>query len=327
MKAAVVKETGHPPVYADFGAPQALPDHHLIDVSAAALSRVTRSRAAGAHYSSSGGYPFVAGVDGTGRLEDGQRVYFFGPPAPYGAMAERSLARASQCIALPDDLDDVTAAAIAIPGMSSWAALTERAKFVAGETVLINGATGASGQLAVRIARYLGAGKIIATGRNPVALAALKQAGADITISLIQDDDAKDDDGLSHTFAPHFAQGVDVVLDYLWGASARALLIAAAKHSPEGQPVRFVQIGSVGGNDVVLPGAVLRASAITLMGSGIGSVPLPRLLHAVKEVLHAARPAGLRIPTAAIPLAELGQHWALVDSPVRTVFTLDASAG
>ncbi|VVD76160.1 alcohol dehydrogenase [Pandoraea iniqua] len=320
MKAAVVKETGHPPVYADFGSPQALPDHHLIDVSAAALSRVTRSRAAGAHYSSSGDYPFVAGVDGTGRLEDGRRVYFFGPTAPYGAMAERSLARASQCIVLPDDLHDVTAAAIAIPGMSSWAALTERAKFVAGETVLINGATGASGQLAVRIARHLGAEKIIATGRNPISLAALKQAGADVTISLIQDDD-----GLSHAFAPHFAEGVDVVLDYLWGASARALLIAAAKHSPEGQPVRFVQIGSVGGSDIVLPGAVLRASAITLMGSGIGSVPLPRLLHAVKEVLHAALPAGLRIPTATIPLAELGQHWAQVDSPLRTVFTLDAS--
>ncbi|MFM0206332.1 zinc-binding alcohol dehydrogenase family protein [Paraburkholderia sediminicola] len=317
MKAAVVKGAGQPPVYEDFDRPDALTGHHLIDVTASALSRVTRSRAAGSHYSSSHVFPFIAGVDGAGRLEDGQRVYFFAPHAPFGAMAERSLVPETHCVPLPDALDDVTAAAIAIPGMSSWAALTERARFVPGETVLVNGATGASGRLAVQIAKYLGAGKVIATGRNPASLESLKRAGADFTISLEQDESS-----LRRAFESHFREGVDVVLDYLWGPSAQSLLIAAAKASPEAYPVRFVQIGSVSGADIVLPGAVLRATAIILLGSGIGSVRLSRLLHAVKEVLNASIPAGLQIATEAVPLADLNLHWGNAESPVRTVFTL-----
>ncbi|CAE6690410.1 L-threonine 3-dehydrogenase [Paraburkholderia nemoris] len=317
MKAAVVKGAGQPPVYEDFDRPNALAGHHLIDVTASALSRITRSKAAGSHYSASGAFPFVAGVDGTGRLEDGQRVYFFAPHAPFGALAERTLVPEANCIPLPVALDDVTAAAIAIPGMSSWAALTERARFVRGETVLVNGATGASGRLAVQIAKHLGAGRIIATGRNPTSLESLKRAGADFTISLEQDESS-----LSRAFESHFRQGVDVVLDYLWGPSARSLLIAAAKASADAYPVRFVQIGAISGADIVLPAAVLRATAITLLGSGIGSVTLPRLLHAVKEVLDATVPAGLQIATEAVPLADLNQHWESSDSQVRTVFTL-----
>ena len=317
MKAAVVKGAGQPPVYEDFDRPTALAGHHLIDVAASALSRITRSKAAGSHYSGSGAFPFVAGVDGIGRLEDGQRVYFFAPQAPFGALAERSLVPEANCIPLPDALDDVTAAAIAIPGMSSWAALTERARFVRGETVLVNGATGASGRLAVQIAKHLGAGRIIATGRNPASLESLKRAGADFTISLEQDENS-----LSRAFESHFRQGVDVVLDYLWGPSARSLLIAAAKASADAYPVRFVQIGAISGADIVLPAAVLRATAITLLGSGIGSVTLPRLLHAVKEVLNATVPAGLQITTEAVPLSDLNLHWGSSDSQVRTVFTL-----
>jgi len=321
MKAAVIKAAGQAPAYEDFEHPNALAGHHLIDVTASALSRITRAKASGSHYSGSGIFPFVAGIDGTGRLEDGQRVYFFSPHAPFGAMAERTLVPATNCIPLPDALDDVTAAAVAIPGMSSWAALTERARFVPGETVLINGATGTSGRLAVQIAKYLGAGKIIATGRNAASLESLKLVGADVTISLEQDEG-----NLGSAFERHFREGVDVVLDYLWGLSARTLLIAAAKASAEAYPVRFVQIGAISGSDIVLPGAVLRAAAITLLGSGIGSIALPRLLLSVKEVLNACVPAGLQIATEAVPLAQLDQYWGNADSLVRTVFTSGSRA-
>ncbi|MCG0582571.1 zinc-binding alcohol dehydrogenase family protein, partial [Burkholderia cenocepacia] len=213
MKAAVVEGAGQRPVHTEFEPPSAMPGHSLIDVTASALSRIAQGRAAGTHYSSVGAYPFVVGVDGVGRLDDGRRVYFFGAPAPFGAMAERTIAPDTQCVPLPDALDDVTAAAIAIPGMSSWAALTERARFVAGETVLVNGATGTSGRLAVRIAKHLGAAKVIATGRNAAALQALLSAGADAAVSLQQDDVH-----LARALEPHFRAGVDVVLDYLWGA-------------------------------------------------------------------------------------------------------------
>ncbi|GGP27949.1 quinone oxidoreductase family protein [Silvimonas amylolytica] len=317
MKAAVVTAAGQLPVFTDFEQPIAKEGQYLVRVAASALSQLARAKASGTHYSSHAVFPFVAGVDGVGRLENGQRVYFFSPQPPFGALAEYTVVDAMQCVPVPDDLDDITAAAAAIPGMSCWAALVERAGFIKGETVLVNGATGASGRLAVQIARYLGAGKIIVTGRNPVALEWLRSAGADVVISLDQSEDP-----LSAALAPHFAAGVDVVLDYLWGPSARVALITAAKNLPEGRQLRFVQIGSMSGAEISLPAAVLRATAIQLMGSGIGSVPLPRLLHVVKQVLAAVIPAQLQVKTQAVPLAELAGHWAQADSQLRTVFTL-----
>jgi NADPH:quinone reductase-like Zn-dependent oxidoreductase len=130
------------------------------------------------------------GVDGVGRLDDGRRVYFVLPKPPLGSMSERTVVRSEQCVALPDGLDDVTAAAIANPGMSAWAALKERAELAAGETVLVNGATGTAGRLAVQIAKYMGARKVIATGRNIEALKSLAHLGADVTIPLGEDPDA-----------------------------------------------------------------------------------------------------------------------------------------
>src|SRR5580704_15125900 len=235
MKAALVMGAGQTPRYADFSEPTPAAGESKITVTAAAISQVVRSRASGRHYSSSGQFPLVAGDDGVGRLDDGGRVYFGMPRAPYGSMAERAVAPPSRCLALPDELDDVTAAAIANPGMSSWAALEERARLQAGETVLINGATGAAGRLAVQIARHLGAKKVIATGRNIESLRSVAALGADVTLPLVADDDA-----LENSFKAQFAAGVDIVIDYLWGKSAERLLIAAAKASEDGVPLRFV---------------------------------------------------------------------------------------
>lgn len=313
MKSAIVERPGLTPIYGDFAPPVPESGEQRIRVSASALSPLTRARASGAHYSSSGRFPFVAGVDGTGRLDDGRRVYFILPRAPYGGLAEETVVAQAQCLPLPDDLDDITAAAIANPGMSSWAALTERARFQAGETVLINGATGASGRLAVGIARHMGAAKVIATGRDVATLEAL---GADVTIPL-----TADAANMESRFAEQFAQRVDVVLDYLWGMSAERLLIAGAKAGPDGIPIRFVQIGTASGADITLPGAALRSSAIELKGSGIGSVSLERLLAAVGGMLEAAGSARLHLPTRAVPLADVAKAWS-GDDRARTVFTI-----
>src|ERR1700712_1801164 len=109
MRAAVVREAGQPPVYGEFPAPVPQVDEILITVTAAALSQLDRSRASGMHYSSAGAFPFVAGVDGVGRTDDGRRVYFVLPQAPHGAMAERTVAPAAHILPVPDGLDDVTA--------------------------------------------------------------------------------------------------------------------------------------------------------------------------------------------------------------------------
>jgi len=222
---------------------------------------------------------------------------------------------------LPDDLDDVTAAAIANPGMSSWAAYRERARLKAGETVLVNGASGSSGRLAVQIARHLGAKKVIATARNADALWSIAALGADVTIPLGEDDGA-----LEATLKEQFAAGVDVVIDYLWGPSAEQILIAAAKAGRDAVPIRFVQIGSTSSQDITLPSAVLRSSAIELMGSGIGSIPLDRIVSAIGELLRATGPAGLQIDTTPVPLPDVERAWREDDSRRRTVFTMDGSS-
>ena len=205
-------------------------------ITAAAISHVVKNRAAGTHYSASGQFPFVAGIDGVGRLDDGSRVYFVLPQAPYGSMAQRTVVPLAQYVALPDELDDVTAAAIGNPGISSWAAYTERAKLKAGETVLVNGATGTAGRLAVQIAKHLGAKKVVATARNAVALASVAALGADVTIPLVENKFV-----LEGHLKEQFAEGVDVVIDYLWGKSAERLLIAGAKAGPGAVPIGFVQ--------------------------------------------------------------------------------------
>jgi NADPH:quinone reductase-like Zn-dependent oxidoreductase len=318
MKAALVLGSGKDPIYGDFREPTPSPGESVVAVMAAALSPLTKGRAAGTHYSSTGGFPFIAGVDGVGKTGDGRRVYFVLPTAPFGAMAEKTLVRISQCVELPPGLDEVTAAAIANPGMSSWAALQERAKLAKGETVLINGATGSAGGLAVQIAKYLGAGKVIVTGRNAQALENLRALGADLTIPLTADEGA-----LEAAFEGQFGgDGVDVVLDYLWGPSAEKILIAGAKAGKGAVPIRFVQIGSASARNLTLPGAVLRSSAIQLMGSGLGSVALERLVAAIAGVLGAAGPGRFKIATRAVPLAQVESAWPMSSEGARTVFTV-----
>ena len=314
MKAAIVEQSGHGPVFGNFAEPAAAPGMSVVRVSASAISHVTRSRASGAHYSAVGGLPMVPGIDGVGVDEAGRRVYFILPEAPFGGLAERCVVDARRCIALPGELSDVDAAAMAIPGMSSWAAFVERAHLRAGETVLINGATGASGRLAIQVAKHLGARRVIATGRNHAAFDELRALGADVTIALTPDRDA-----LENAFKAQFRDGIDVVLDYVWGLSAETLIVAAAKAGPEAVPIRYVQIGAIGGADITLPSAALRSSALQLMGSGIGSIPQPRILAAIRAVLEAAPAAAFRIATRALPLADIAGAWDAGDAESRIV--------
>jgi NADPH:quinone reductase-like Zn-dependent oxidoreductase len=213
---------------------------------------------------------------------------------------------------IPVGMDAEVAAAIAIPGMSSWAALVERAQVRVGETVLINGATGVSGRLAIQIAKHLGVKKVIATGRR--VSEALRALGADVIVPLTGNQAA-----LEEALEQVFRDGVDIVLDYLWGPSAQTLISAAAKASPEGIPIRYVEIGAVTASTIELPSAALRASGLKLMGSGIGSVALPQLLRAISGVLHAAPVAGFATAVQSMPLSEVTQAWASAQTDERIV--------
>jgi NADPH:quinone reductase-like Zn-dependent oxidoreductase len=317
MKAAIVTGVGKSPIFGEFNEPSLERGMEVITVSASALSQFSRSRSSGTHYSSDGSFPAVAGADGVGLTEDGRRVYFVLPEAPYGALAEKCLVDASHCVEIPEGLDDVTAAAIANPGMSAWAALVERARLQPGETVLINGATGSAGRLGVQLAKYLGAGKIIATGRNEGELKELRSLGADAVIAFhlgtLHPSGGKN---YEEALKEVFTQGVNVVVDYLWGESAKTVIIAIAKTVEDATPVRFVHVGGASGEDeIALPGAALRSSAIQLMGSGAKSVPLPKLLAGIKNVFEAAGLAKLQIATKIVPISEIEDAWKAPSKP------------
>jgi NADPH:quinone reductase-like Zn-dependent oxidoreductase len=323
MKAAIVTAPGVTPIYGEFEKPNAKEGEEIISVRCAALSNLTKSRALGAHYSSSGIFPAVVGTDGVGITQDGRRVYFAMPEAPNGSMAEFCAIHSRRCVEIPDSVDDITAAAIANPGMSAWAGLMERAHLVAGETVLVNGATGTAGRIAVQLAKHLGASKVIATGRNLKELEEMKDIGADAVIPF--NIDAQHPSGVEEyeeALKATFSQGIDVVLDYLWGTTAQTVLTALAK-TVEDRPVRFVHVGGSSGEmNIQLPGTVLRSAAITLLGSGVGSVSRKGLVQSIAHVFDLVGPAKLKIATQVEPLTNVERVWQTASGRPRLVFTM-----
>jgi NADPH2:quinone reductase len=316
MKAAVVNELGQPPRYQDFPEPMPNEGEALIKVRAAGLHPIVKALASGSHYAGKGEVHVVPGIDGVGTLEDGSRVFFGFARKPWGTMCERTVAPRSMCLRMPDDIDDVQAAAIANPGMSAWLSIKDRAGLKKGETILILGATGVAGQLAIQVARQLGAGRIVGAGRN---LDALASENLDGVVSLTQEDDA-----IREAFAVEARKGIDVVIDYLWGRPTELLLEALAKgFNPDGaHATRLVEVGQSAGPAITLPGATLRSIDLKLMGSGFGAVPLEYVLAAVPTLFSMAAAGALRVSAEPVPLAEVEAAWTRNESGKRIVFTM-----
>jgi NADPH:quinone reductase-like Zn-dependent oxidoreductase len=315
MQAAVVNVLGQSPKYQSFPDPVAQEGEALVQVRAAGLHPIVKGLASGSHYASGGELPAIPGVDGVGTLEDGSRVYFLFVRRPWGTMAERAAAPKSKCIPLPDGLDDLQAAAIANPGMSGWLSLKSRAGVSAGETVLILGATGVAGQLAIQSARLLGAKRVIAAGRN---VAALAQADVDAVIALGNPEDAVRD-----AFTAECAAGVDVVIDYVWGRPTELLLEALARgFKPSStRRTRLVEVGATAGPTIALPAATLRSIDLTILGSGFGAVPLDEIFATIPTLFSMAASGKLTIAVEPIPLAEVESAWSRVEKGRRIVFT------
>src|SRR5271170_541247 len=212
MNAAVLRSLGQPPRCESFPDPVPGEGEVLVEVRAAALKPIDRQMASGAHYASFRNLPVIPGTDGVGLLPDGTRVFFPLARAPYGAMAQRTVIAQPRYFPIPDAIDNDTAASVMNPGLSAWGALAWRAQLAAGETVLILGATGVTGKLAIQTAKLLGAKRVIAAGRNPRILPSLHDLGADAVISLDQPREK-----LTEAFVREAGEsGFDVVLDYVW---------------------------------------------------------------------------------------------------------------
>ncbi len=319
MKAAVLQALGKAPRFEDFPEPTAGNEEALVRVHAASLKSVDKQLASGSHYASPRELPVICGTDGLGMLEDGERVFFGGPRRPYGAMAELTVAPRAFCFPVPAAIDDATAAALPNPGVSAWLSLTQRAKLAPGETVLILGATGTTGQLAIQIAKLLGAKRVIGAGRNEQALQRLTELGADVTIQLDQPD-ASLKGALAHEAG---GAGFDVILDYLWGRPTEALLEAITKSefATATKPIRLVQVGESAGPTISLPAAVLRSTPVTILGTaGIPSREI--LVEAMRQVMTRAARGELRIETERVPLADIERVWQRPEQSGRRIVVI-----
>jgi NADPH2:quinone reductase len=307
MNAAVVESYEKPPRYATFDDPVAGDGEVLVKVTAAGLHPIVKALARGAHYGSTGKLPLIPGVDGVGRLPDGTRVVFGPSRPPYGSFAELSVSRPEICTPVPEGLDDATVAAMMNPGMSSWGALQHRAHFVAGESVLILGATGSAGKMAVQIARRMGARRVVAAGRDPEALEETLQLGADAAISLKQDRDA-----LVAALREEIAgEKTDVVLDYVWGAPAEAVLMAIAQKGLDHKTwrLRYVQIGNIAGPTITLHAQILRSTGLEMVGSGFGSVSMEKIFESLRGILQEAAKRPFEIALKTAPLKDVEKLW------------------
>lgn len=311
MRAAVVTDFTKPPAYQDF--PQPTPttaDEVVVDVIATGLHPLVRSRAAGTHYTSTGKLPLVPGIDGVGRAPDGTLRYFV-IGAEVGAMAQRTVVDLRRSIVLPEDADPVAIAAAMNPAMSSWVALRRRITLQPGQTVVILGATGSAGRLAVQAAKHLGAGVVIGVGRDQKQLDALPGLGADDVIALA-DLPANLDRIMS----------ADIVVDYIWGQPAADLMAGFARERHgSAQQLTWIQIGSMAGANADIPSAALRSMPLQVVGSGIGSVPVSDFLAELSPLADEISTGTLRTQARAVPLAEVETVWEQPEDGQRVVFT------
>jgi NADPH2:quinone reductase len=317
VKAAVLHTLGQPPRFEDFPDPDTSPGEVIVRVRAASLKNIDRALASGTHYDRHAKLPVVCGLDGVGVLEDGTRVFCGGPRPPYGMMAERTVVSRAWCLPVPDAVDDVVAAALPNPALSSWLPLVWRAQLRAGETVLILGATGVAGKLDVQIARHLGAGRVVAAGRNMRLLETLHDLGADAIIALDQSDRE-----LTAAVVREASQSpFDIILDYLWGHPTAVLLDALTGHNlkAESSRIRLIEIGDMAGPTISLSAAALRSSGIEIYGSGGGSISHTAILETFPKLWELAAEGALRIDTESVSLADIERAWLRQGVPGRRI--------
>jgi NADPH:quinone reductase-like Zn-dependent oxidoreductase len=309
MKAAVMYPNRDLPLYEDFPEPvKENEDELLVSVKAVALKHFDKARASGKHYSSDvpseGGR--VIGGDGVCVMKDGTRVYGMGVS---GMMAERAIVAKDRIVKLPSKLSDAAAAALPNAVIGAAMGLKFRANLQPGEVVLINGATGFTGRVAVQIAKHYGAKKIIVTGRNQKSLEDLKGLGADQIISLKQSDELI----LASLREAHAATPIHVIIDYLWGHTAEMILTALKGKGSITCRTRFVSVGAMTGDLIQLSAANLRSTDLLLTGSGLGTWSKEQIqslfVDILPEMFQLASDGSLTVETKEVKLEDIAKLW------------------
>jgi NADPH:quinone reductase-like Zn-dependent oxidoreductase len=257
----------------------------------------------------------VPGIDGVGRRADGQAVYFVADDELVGPMATQTVIDTRRAIVLPDDADITKIAAAMNPAMSAWVALRRRVPIESGQSVLVLGATGNAGQMAIQVAKRLGAGRVVGAGRDQARLAALPGIGADATVALTDDADA------TAAALAEAASEVDLVIDYLWGKPASEAIMAMLRaRADRSRALNWIQIGAMAGPTIELPSVALRSANFRLQGNGQGAVSAQAYLAELPSLVDEIDNGGIAVTARPMPLADVETVWTAPEVPgARTV--------
>jgi NADPH:quinone reductase-like Zn-dependent oxidoreductase len=296
MKAAVLHEHGAAPRLDDFEDPVPSDGHAVAEVGAAGINHLDLLKASGGFYTGPPPLPSVVGSDGVGRLADGRRVFFDATVAPHGAMAERTLVREDELLDVPEGVPDELAAALGNSGLGAWLALEWRAALRAGETVLVLGATGAMGNIAVQAAKVLGAGRVVAAARAGERLQRTLERGADAVVELDSESDLA-------AALQEATGGADVIIDPLWGQPGLAAMEAAAHGA------RHVEMGQMAATTLELPAPLVRGKALNVLGFAFFHAPLEARRDAYAKLMDLAARRELQMDIESVPLSAVRDAW------------------
>jgi NADPH2:quinone reductase len=296
VRAAIVREYGHAPELGEWDEPAGGEGQAVVEVLAGGLNPVDLRIASGTYITGPPPLPYVAGREGAGRMGD-ETVYFDGPVYPFGSFAERTVIDPGSAVPIPDGLDPALAVCFGIAGLAAWLALEWRAQLQPGETVLILGASGVVGQIAVQAARLLGAGRVVAAARSEEGLRLASRRGADATVRLGAGDD------LAAAFRDATGGGADVVVDPLWGEPAAAAIDAI---NPGG---RLVQLGQSAGAQATIPSAMLRGRSASILGHTNMMAPAAVKQAAYRRMVEHAAAGELMVDVERVALEDAPQAW------------------
>ena len=299
MKAVVIEQIGSGPVVKDVDEPERQPGQTLIEVSAAPINPIDLSTAAGRYPGGSPDTPYVAGREAVGRvlesdsLAAGARVYASG----LGFFAPRAIAQDETLVEIDADVDDALAACFGVAGLAAWLALEWRGDLREGETVLVLGASGAVGAIAVQAAKLLGAGRVVAAARNPEGLERARALGADATVKLDESDD------LAAAFVDACDGQLDLTIDPVWGEPGAAAIKATSFGG------RVVQLGQSAGKEATLESGWIRSKLLSVLGHTNFAAPAEVRNDAYLRMVRHAAASELTVDYELMPLERATEAW------------------
>jgi NADPH2:quinone reductase len=300
VRAVVITQIGGQPEVADRPEPAAGADEAVVEVEAAPLNPIDVNVALGRHFAGHPALPYVPGCEAVG-LVDGRRVWAFGGALGLsrdGCMAERVAVPRTQLFDVPDGVEPALAAALGIAGVAGWMPVASRAPVRHGETVLVLGASGTAGVVSVQSARALGAGRVVAAGRDRRRLERAVEWGADTSVRLQEGAD------LAEAYREASGgEGPSLVVDFLWGEPASAAVEAAARGA------RIVQVGQSAAPEATLTSAAVRGKQLELLGYSNYGVPREKLGREYARLVERAVAGEIRLDVETVPLQDVARAW------------------